>query len=120
MRDQVKILGWLFIAFGSITILLAILMFALLAGSGAVSGDHRALFITSTVGAAIAIFLTVLALPNLLTGWGLLRFRPWARILALILGALHVLAFPFGTVLCVYAFYVLLNQETTRLFEYGY
>lgn len=120
MRDQVKILGWLFIAFGSITILLAILLFILLAGGGAVSGDRQAMFITSTVGATIAIFLTVLALPNLITGWGLLRFRPWARILGLVLGALHVLAFPFGTLLCVYAFYVLLNQEATRLFEYGY
>ena len=44
-----------------------------------------AFFITGTVGAAILIFLTVLALPNLITGWGLLKFRPWARILALIL-----------------------------------
>jgi|SRR5260221_7628511 len=120
MRDQVNILGWLFTAFGAIMILLAVLLFVVLAGSGAVSGDQRALFITGTVGAAIAIFVSALALPNLLTGWGLRHLRPWARILALILGALHVLAFPFGTALCVYAFYVLLNAETTRLFEHGY
>ena len=120
MRDQVNILGWLFIAFGSVMILLAILLFVVLAGSGMASGDRHAMFITGTVGAAIAIFLTVLSLPNILTGWGLLHYRSWARILALVLGVLHVLAFPFGTLLCVYAFYVLLNQETTRMFEHGY
>ena len=119
MRDHVHVLGWLFIAFGSITLLAAVLVFFVVAGSGALSGDHQAMFITGTVGAAILVFLTVLALPNLITGWGLLRYRPWARILALVLGALHVFAFPFGTALCVYAFYVLLKPESTRLFEYG-
>jgi hypothetical protein len=119
MRDQVNILGWLFIAFGSLMILIALVVFFVLAGSGAVSGDRDAMFITGTVGAAILIFLTALALPNLVTGWGLLRYRPWARILAMVLGALHVFAFPFGTLLCIFAFYVLLKPEATRLFEYG-
>jgi hypothetical protein len=120
MRDQVNVLGWLFIAFGAIMILMAVCIFLVLAGSGAASGDHTAFFITGTVGTAILIFVTALALPNLITGWGLLKFRPWARILALILGALHVFAFPFGTLLCVYTFYVLLKDETVRLFQYGY
>jgi hypothetical protein len=119
MRDHVKILGWLFIVFGLLMLTGALFLFAIIAGSGAVSGDREAMFVTGTVGMAILIFLAVLALPNLITGWGLLRFRPWARILALILAALHVFAFPLGTLLCIYAFYVLLNQETARAFEYG-
>ena len=120
MRDQVNILGWLFIAFGSVMILVALLVFVVLAGSGVVSGDRQALFITGTIGSVLLVFLTVLALPNLITGWGLLKLRSWARVLALILAALHVFAFPFGTLLCVYAFYVLLKPEASRLFEYGY
>jgi hypothetical protein len=120
MRDQVNVLGWLFIAFGSITILVALLVFVVLAGSGAVSGDQQAMFITGTVGAAILVFLTVLSLPNLITGWGLLKQRPWARVLALILAALHVFAFPFGTLLCAFAYYTLLKPEAVRLFEHGY
>ncbi len=120
MRDQVNVLGWLFIAFGVITIIVALCVFAIVTGSGMASGDHTAVLITGTVGTAILVFLIILALPNLITGWGLLKLRPWARILALILAALHVFAFPFGTLLCVYAFYVLLKDEAVRLFQYGY
>lgn len=120
MRDQVNVLGWLFIAFGSIAIVVAVLVFVILAGSGLASGDRQAMAITSTVGVAILAFLTILSLPNLITGWGLLKLRPWARVLAMVLGALHVFAFPFGTLLCVFAFYTLLKPEAERLFQHGY
>ena len=64
----------------------------------------------------IAVLLVVISLPGLIAGIGLLKFRPWARILAIIIGALHLLSFPFGTALGVYTLVVLLNAETPALF----
>lgn len=48
--------------------------------------------------------------------WGLLHFRPWARILAIILAVLHIFSFPFGTALAIYTLWVLLSSETQPLF----
>jgi len=56
---------------------------------------------------------------GIVAGVGLLQRAPWARILALIMGFLSLLSFPFGTALGVYTIWVLLaagaEQEYERL-----
>jgi hypothetical protein len=116
MRQHVPILGWCFIVYHGILAVIGILVGAIVFGAGAASGEREAMFVTGTVGAAIAILLLVLSLPGIIAGVGLLKFRPWARILAIILGALHLLSFPFGTALGVYTLVVLLNAEAPSLF----
>ena len=90
---------------------------ALLGGAGAISGDRQALFITSAVGVAIAVIFLIISIPGIIAGLGLLKYQQWARILAIILGALHLFSFPLGTALGIYTFWVLLNAQTTPLFE---
>jgi hypothetical protein len=58
----------------------------------------------------------VLAAPSIVAGYGLLKWKEWARILTLILSCLAVFNFPLGTAIAVYSFWVLLNNETTPLF----
>jgi hypothetical protein len=116
MRQHVPILGWCFIVYHSILALVGIGLGIVIAGAGAISGEREAIFITGTVGLFVAGLLIVLALPGIICGIGLLKFRPWARIVAIILGALHLLSFPFGTALGVYTLVVLLNAETPVLF----
>jgi hypothetical protein len=48
-----------------------------------------------------------------------MRFRPWARLLMIVLSALDLLHFPFGTALGIYGLIVLLNEDTRKLFETG-
>jgi hypothetical protein len=59
------------------------------------------------------------AVLEIVTAWGLFDRRPWARILALVLGFLAILSFPFGTALGIYTLWVLLpgpaGQEYDRL-----
>jgi hypothetical protein len=45
-------------------------------------------------------------------GWGLLEKQPWARMLAIILGALALLDPPFGTALGIYTLWVLLPAQS--------
>lgn len=116
MRQHVPILGWCFIVYHGLIALIGIVVGLIVSGAGVISGEREAMFITGTVGVAIAVFLVVLSLPGIIAGMGLLKFRPWARILAIILGALHLLSFPFGTALGVYALYVLLNAEAPSMF----
>jgi ABC-type glycerol-3-phosphate transport system permease component len=56
----------------------------------------------------IAAVLGVIAFASILTGWGLLKVRPWGRMLALVMGFIALLHPPFGTALGIYTLYVLL------------
>ena len=116
MRQHVPILGWCFIVYHAIVAVIGIVVGAIVGGAGAISGDRDAIFITGAVGIGVASFLIVISLPGIIAGIGLLKFRPWARILAIILGAMHLLSVPFGTALGIYALVVLLNDETAADF----
>ncbi|HEV7426485.1 MAG TPA: hypothetical protein VGQ46_08965 [Thermoanaerobaculia bacterium] len=117
MRDHVRILAWCFIVYSAIIVMVGLGIGAIVLFGGAISGDHQAMFITGAVGAAIACFLTVIALPGIVAGIGLLKMRPWARVVAIIVGVLHILSFPFGTALGAYTLWVLLNAETEAMFR---
>jgi hypothetical protein len=54
---------------------------------------------------------------HLYDGTGLKQRRPWARLLALGLAVPNLFFLPFGTALAAYAFWVLLSDETRRIFE---
>ncbi|MCA8954422.1 MAG: hypothetical protein KDC87_00020 [Planctomycetes bacterium] len=64
---------------------------------------------------ALPMVLIALSLPGIAAGAGLLRRRGWARILAMVLGGLYLLNAPVGTALGIYTFWVLLDDDATRL-----
>jgi hypothetical protein len=116
MTQHVRILAWLHGIFSGLLLLLGLAVMAIVSGSGMISGDRTAMLITGTVGTVLMVLFLFLSIPGFFAAWGLLRFRPWARILAIILGVLHILSFPFGTALAVYTLWVLLSAETQPLF----
>jgi hypothetical protein len=116
MQQHVKVLAWLYIIYSVVIVLIGLIVLVILGGAGAVSGDREAMFITSAVGISIAAFLLLLSIPGIIAGIGLLKYRSWARIMALVLGALHLFSFPLGTALGIYRFWVLLNEQTKPLF----
>jgi hypothetical protein len=117
MDKHVTILAILFIAFHAVGIIAAIIIFLVVAGGGLLSGDPDAIAITTAVGSGIAFFLSIISIPGIIGGIGLLRFAQWARVLVLVLGFLNLINIPFGTILGVYAIWVLMNEETAQLFR---
>ena len=124
MDTHVKVLGVLYIAFSALSLLVALfLMLALGSAAGIVgmtadAGDAAvAIPVLGLAGTAFGMALMVLALPGLITGWGLLSFKPWARILGIVLSVLNLLNIPIGTALGIYGLWVLLNKDTERLFN---
>ena len=117
MQSHVRILGTLFIVFGVLIAVIGVFLLAIISGAGLISGDQTAMFVTGTVGLVIGGLFFVLSIPAIVAGIGLQKHREWARIVALVLAALNLLNFPFGTALAVYAFWVLLNAETAPLFS---
>ncbi|MFP4343463.1 MAG: hypothetical protein ACLFU8_02110 [Anaerolineales bacterium] len=116
MTNHVKIIGWLYIILGALGVLVGCVVFAILLGSGALSGDETAFTVTGIVGLVVGGIAGVLSLPSILGGWGVLRYYGWARVLLLIIGALNLPAFPLGTALGIYTFWGLLNEDSNRLF----
>lgn len=122
MRTHITILGWLQIFLGVLDILAAVAVFGVFAGVGllaGLSGELSLPLLGGAVGTVIGFFLFLTGIPNLLAGFGLLAYKGWARILALILGVLNLLKFPWGTLFAIYTFWVLLDDETARIFERG-
>src|SRR5262249_43272882 len=123
METHVKVLAALQIALGCISLLGAIVLTVVfLGGVGAIgfSGDPdamRAMPLVSFVGTALVALLLVLSLPGIVTGIGLLRLRPWARIVGIVLSLLSLMAIPFGTLVGIYGLWVLLSKDTERLFD---
>ena len=59
---------------------------------------------------ALGAYLAITAVVGFLVGWGLIDHQPWARMLAIIVGCLKLIDFPFGTALGIYTLWVLASQ----------
>ena len=116
METNVKVLGWLYIVLGILGVIIGAIVLFVLLGAGIVAQDGEAMAILFIVGVGVAGLMAVLSLPGIVTGVGLLKYRSWARVLAIILGAINLSAFPVGTVLGVYSLIVMLNDGTSALF----
>ena len=125
MAGHVKAVGIIHIVLGAMGVcaaLIVLLVFGGLAGATAVGGAGDA---DARTGAALMggiggfVFILILALsaPAVVAGIGLLKFRPWARILTIVLSCLNLLNIPIGTALGVYSLWVLLNSQTEPLFR---
>jgi hypothetical protein len=126
MRDNVKIVAILNIVLGCLGALGGIAVLVIFGGIagmvGATGTDQdmaKAIPILALAGTCLAIFLFVLSVPSIIGGWGMLKFRPWARVLMIIVSILNLLHFPIGTAIGIYGLIVLFNDETRRLFETG-
>ena len=124
MASHVKILGAIYIALSAITLMFALfLAFAVgtasaIVGTAADPNDAAvALPIIGIAGSALVAFLILVSLPGLIAGVGLLKMRPWARILGIVVAVLNLLNIPIGTAVGIYGLWVLFSKETEQLLE---
>ena len=124
MKQHVSILGVLYIAFGVLGMVTAVGMLALFGGAAGIVSmvseqEPDAAVAVPILGVLAVVLFTIIAvllIPGLAVGIGLVKFQSWARIGGLILSALNLLNFPFGTALGFYGLWVLLNKETEAAF----
>lgn len=117
MSQQINTVAYLHIAYGIFVLLGGFIAFFVLLGSGIISGDRTAIAVTSGIGLLIMLVLLVIGLPSLFAGYGLLRRREWARILAFIMSILALFSFPVGTAIGGYTLWVLSKEEVRAAFR---
>ncbi|HJR60951.1 MAG TPA: hypothetical protein VJ813_16185 [Vicinamibacterales bacterium] len=124
MQTHVKVLAVLFIVFSALGVLAALGMMAVFGSAAGIVGATAegeeaaiAIPIIGITGSFLVIFLLAVSLPGLIAGFGLLSFRPWARILGIVLCAIQLIHIPLGTIFGAYGLWVLLNKESERMFE---
>jgi hypothetical protein len=124
MQKHVTVVGVIHIAYNAFGILAAMATFLFIVGGGLVGGlvsgeEEIVIPITFIVGTAATFWLLLVSVPGIIGGVGLLRLKPWARYMVLVLSVLDVLNIPIGTAIGVYSIWVLLQEETAKLFASG-
>src|SRR5436309_2464295 len=124
MQTHVKVLGVLYLAVGACMLLLALFLFLTMGSVAGIVGATAepqdaaiAIPVLGLAGTALAAMLGIFSLPSLITGYGLLYFKQWARIVGIVLSAVSLINIPIGTAIGAYGLWVLLNKETERLFN---
>lgn len=108
-----KVLGILYVVSGTLTIFGMLMLNAFLsiifsfAFSEADPNDRKVMELVMSIVQYVPIFVIIIfAIPTLIAGIGLLIHKPWATLVALIIGCLKLFSFPIGTAIGIYAIWV--------------
>ena len=124
MLSHVDFVGVLFVVWGLLTTLVGLSTLAL--GVGAVAliasasqggGGQVAAGLTAFVFTALGVIAILWGVAHVVVGMPLRRRKPWARLMALVLGSIDLVLLPYGTALGVYVLWVLLNEQGKALFS---
>ena len=70
--------------------------------------------LTHRVLTGIGLFFLIGGILGIVIGGGLLRRRPWARMLAMVIGVIGLVEIPIGTAVGIYSLWLLLPAESER------
>ena len=122
MATHVKVLGIIYIVLGALGVLGALAVLLLFGGLAGIAGGvaepeaRVAIPILGGLGGFLFLLVLVFSLPAVIAGVGLLQFRPWGRILGIVMSAINLINVPVGTAIGIYGLWALLNRETEMLF----
>jgi hypothetical protein len=118
MKKHVTVVGAIQIGFAILGLIGAVaVFFALNFARSQVNGDETGEIVLRFLSVSIPLLLVFLSTLGLVGGIGLLAYKPWARYLVIVVAALGCLNIPIGTLKGVYFLWVLLQDETIKLFE---
>ncbi|MGC1389809.1 MAG: hypothetical protein WA816_02135 [Bacteroidales bacterium] len=118
MKKHVTVVGAIQIGFGVLGLIAAVAaFFALNFARSQVGDDEVASGVLKLLSISVPVLIGFLSTLGLVGGIGLFTYQSWARYLVIVVSALGCLNIPIGTLKGVYALWVLLQDETVKLFE---
>jgi len=117
MKKHVTVVGSIQIGFSVLGLMGAVAIFvALTFARGFVDNDEVGQTVLRFLSISLPVLIGSISTIGLVAGMGLLVYKPWARYLVIVVSALGCVNIPFGTIKGVYAMWVLLQDETIKLF----
>jgi len=119
MKKHVTVVGAIHIGFGILGLIITVFLFFLMhfASSFIPVGEEIPEVLLGFITVSIPLLVGFMATLKLVGGIGLLYYKPWARYLIIVVAAIGCLNIPIGTLKGVYSLWVLLQDETIKLFE---
>ena len=114
IAGHIRLLGILWLAISALRLIPGLILVAI--GSARLFPSEAPQFVQVILPGLGMLFL-ILAGIGIAAGWGLLAHQPWARMLAIIFGALSLIDIPFGTALGIYTLWVLLPAESEQEYK---
>ena len=130
MEKHISLVGILNIVYESLSLIGAFVLFAIAFGfryffefisrydhHGMNEMPPELLDIIPFILTAIGILLFVFSIIGIIGAIGVMKKKEWGRITILVISFFDLIHIPLGTVLGVYSIWVLLNDETVKLFN---
>ena len=118
MKQHVSFVGALHIGFGVLGLLGALAVYITFNfAHGFVEEEPFAEQILTFLGGTLSLIILFFSCLGIIGGIGLFSYKPWARILVMIVSAINCLNIPIGTAKGVYSIWVLMQKETIDMFE---
>ncbi len=116
MRTHIKVVGLVNLLYSALGLLAA--AGVLLGGifSSLATFNPVVLLVGTVASVVIAIVIGAMSVFGLVAGFALLNHQQWARYVILIVSALRLFRWPWGTLFGGYSIWVLTHEETRHLF----
>ena len=118
MKKHVTVVAAIQIGFAILGLIIAVVIFFVMNfAKSQVGGDETGEMVLGFLSLSLPILFGFLSTLGLVGGIGLLAYKPWARYIVMVVAALGCLNIPIGTLKGVYTLWVLLQDDTIKLFE---
>ncbi|MCX6325769.1 MAG: hypothetical protein NT144_03815 [Bacteroidia bacterium] len=118
MKKHVTVVGAIHIGVGILGLIAAVaVFFALNFAKGFVENEEVPTMVLNILAICLPLLIGFMSTLGLVGGIGLLSYMSWARYLIIVVAALGCLNIPIGTLKGVYSLWVLLQDDTIKLFE---
>ena len=118
MKKHVTAVGAIQIGFGILGLIGAlIIFFALSFAKGIVGNDEIPTIVLGALAIGLPLLIGFFSTLGLVGGIGLLSYKNWSRILVMIIAAMGCIMIPIGTLIGVYSIWVLMQDDTIKLFK---
>lgn len=118
MKKHVTVVAAIQIGFALLGLVAAIAVFFVFRfAMSQVGDDETGQMVLHFLSLSLPLLIGCLSTLGLVGGIGLLAYKPWARYIVIVVSALGCLNIPIGTLRGVYTIWVLVQDETVKLFD---
>lgn len=118
MKKHVTVVGALHIGLATLGLIASlVIFFALNFARGIVGNEEIPSMVLGFLSISLPLLFGTISVVGVIGGIGVLTYKPWARILVMVVSVIGCLNIPIGTLAGVYSLWVLMQDETVKLFK---